>query len=718
MKYTLPVFFTFAVFIGAGSCVFSSICKENDSSLLLSDLELVYQIDHKVKDSLPLFYNFSVMGGYYTMPSARMNKEGMVALGASIPNPYTIYGLNIQPFDRVELSANYLVYNGVLEPGFGSEGFGDDAERMGNIKIGILTPAEDIPFLPLISIGAQDFIGTKRFNAQYIVATKTWLDLNFEMTVGFGHGRIKGFFGGLAWTPFRQKDFFLRNLTLQAEYDANDYKNNLGEHEKGRSVTSRLNGGVSLLAFDHLQLSLESVRGEKLSASAALRYPLGDSKGFFAKTEDPKSYKSPIDTEPMGLSRPEADFVQEIAYAFSDQGLDLYRAYLEYNQGKKELWIKVVNNRYRDHNSVKERIQDILAALSPSDIESIVVVIEATALPCQAYRFRVQDLYNYRLGLIGSFEMDALSPMKEAVVQPDKYDATLLFRRTQPLWTFTARPRLISFFGNTSGKFKYNLSAVASPEGYLFDQIYYKTQLSYSALSNTSGMTGVDRLNPSHMFVVRSDSMKYYQTNSLHLEQAFMQRSWNMGKGCFTRVSAGYFEVAYAGASSEFLFYPVKSPFAIGLEFATVWKRHYDGVSFFQKVRKFDGTKVEYLPFTGYQFFLDLYYDFRPLAMDLKVTMGQFLAKDRGVRFEVCKYFSSGLRFSLWYALTNANEELNGHKYHDKGFAFIIPLDMFMKQSSRNYVGYAMSAWLRDQAAQADTGKKLYSILSEERFFP
>ncbi len=43
---------------------------------------------------------------------------------------------------------------------------------------------------------------------------------------------------------------------------------------------------------------------------------------------------------------------------------------------------------------------------------------------------------------------------------------------------------------------------------------------------------------------------------------------------------------------------------------------------------------------------------------------------------------------------------------------------MFMKQSSRNYVGYAMSAWLRDQAAQADTGKKLYSILSEERFFP
>jgi hypothetical protein len=231
-------------------------------------------------------------------------------------------------------------------------------------------------------------------------------------------------------------------------------------------------------------------------------------------------------------------------------------------------------------------------------------------------------------------------------------------------------------------------------------------------------MTGVDRLNPSHMFTVRSDSMKYYQTNSLHLEQAFLQRSWNLGRGLFYRVAAGYFEVAYGGAATELLLYPVGSPLAIGLEFAAVWKRRYDGFGFFHKVKKFDGTKVEYLPFTGYQAFLDLYYDYKPLSVDAKVTAGRFLAKDLGVKLEVGKYFKSGMRFSIWYSWTNANEKLNGSKYHDKGFSFIIPLDMFMKQSSRNYVGYAMAAWLRDQAAQADTGKTLYSTLSQERFFP
>jgi hypothetical protein len=693
--------------------------KEDSGASLLKDLHLVDQINKKLNDSLPFFYNYSLMGGYFTMPSARMNKSGMVAAGGGRVPPYNIYGLNMQVFDRLELSANYRVYTGITEANFGDEGYGDDAERIGNIKLGILTPSEGFPCLPLISIGADDFIGTKRFNSQYIVVTQPWLDQNFELSIGWGHGRIKGFFGGAAWSPFRKTQSFFRNLSLILEYDANNYKKHPYEHPAGRTVKSRINGGISFLAWDTLQLSVSSVRGEKIAASANLRYPLGTTEGFFPKVDDPIMYKSPVDTEPLGQTRPEAEFAQELAYAFSDQGLDLYTAYLLCDPGhKKELWLKVVNNRYRDHEIVRTRIQDVLAALVPSDITDVVVIIEADGLPCQAYRFRTQDLYRYRMGLIGLFELETLAPMKEAPPQPSEYDAILLFQRRKPIWTFTARPRLISFFGSTSGKFKYNLSAIASPEGYLFDQVYYKMQLSYSIKSNTSGMSGVDRLNPSHMYVVRSDSMKYFQTNTVHLEQAFAQKGWNLGKGFFYRLAMGYFEVAYGGFATELLFFPVRSNFAIGLEFATVWKRHYDGLKFFHKIPKFDGTKTEYKPFTGIQYFLDLYYDFKPLSVDLKITIGQFLAKDKGVRFEVGRYFPSGLRFGIWYAITNANEKLNGHTYHDKGFAFLIPLDMFLKQSSRNYIGYAMSAWLRDQAAQADTGKKLYTTLSEERYLP
>lgn len=710
------------LYLPIASSIFASSLLSSEeacsASSLLQDLILVEKINQKIHDTPPLFYNFSMMGGYYTMPSARMNQTGMVAFGAAIPTPYNVYGLNIQPFDRVELSANYIVYRGVTEPGFGNEGFGDDADRTGNIKLGILTPSEDLPFFPLISIGAEDFIGTKRFNSQYIVATQIFANCSLECSLGWGHGRIKGFFGGLAWSPFHHTRSFFKDLTLQAEYDAINYKNNPHEHPSGRTVKSRVNAGLSLLAFDCLQLSLNSLRGCALAGSCSIRYPLGKTSGFFPKTNDPALYKSPINTQPLNATRPEEDFVHELAYTLSDQGLDLFTAYLQMEGDQKNLYLSIVNNRYRDHLQVKERIENVLGALTPSDISKITVVIEASALGCQSYTFFTKDLYRYRKKEIGSFELEALSPMREALPSPTEYNSILLFKRSKPIWTFTIRPRLITFFGNTQGKFKASLSAVASPEGYLFDHYYYKTQVSYCAVGNTQGMSGVDRLNPSHMFVVRSDSMKYFQPNTAHLEQAFIQRSWNISKGFFYRAAAGYFESAYAGGATELLLYPASSSFAVGATCAVVWKRQYEGLGFFHKVRKFDGTKVEYLPFIGIQAFLKLHYIYRPLSMDFTVTAGRFLAKDLGARFDVGRYFANGIRFGLWYSLTNANEKLNGHRYHDKGFSFLIPLDFFMKKSSRNYVGYAMAAWLRDQAAQADTGKTLYSILSEERFIP
>lgn len=200
------------------------------------------------------------------------------------------------------------------------------------------------------------------------------------------------------------------------------------------------------------------------------------------------------------------------------------------------------------------------------------------------------------------------------------------------------------------------------------------------------------------------------------MEQAFFQKTWNLGKGWFYRLAGGYFEPAYGGGATELLYYPVGSNWAVGLEFATVMKRDYHGVKFTRKVREFRDGELKYVPFVGIQYFLDLYYDFKPLNMDLLVTAGQFLAKDKGARFEVGRYFKSGLRFALWYTWTNGHDHVNGHTYYDKGFIFSLPLDMFMKQSSRTYLTYAMSAWLRDVGARAATGKQLYWTLEKERY--
>ncbi|MBS0621324.1 MAG: YjbH domain-containing protein [Verrucomicrobia bacterium] len=689
-----------------------TVCLHAQSDLF-QDLEQARQIDLEVKDQLPLFYNYSMMGGYFTMPSARMPKMGVIAGGAAYARPYTIYGVNFQMFDRVEMSANYRIYQGILEKNFGHEGFGDDAERIGNIKIGLLTPEDGYPTLPQIAIGAEDFIGTQRFNSEYAVMTKQFLHWNVEATLGWGRGRIKGWFGGAAWTPFRHTKIpLIKDLTLSAEYDAINYKKHLHEHPSGRKVSSRINAGLSLKAWDTLQLSVSSLRGREIAGSASLQYPIGSTKGLFPKVDDPGTYLSPVDTEPVGKLRSDRDLAHELAYAFSDQGLDLNRAYLD----EKVLWLQIVNNRYREERVVRERIQHVLAALTPSNVEEVLVVIEADALPCQSYHYRREDLDKWRWGKMSDFELETLSPMREVFPEPSEYDVCRIFDRHKPIYTFTIRPQLLTFFGSASGKFKYALNAIASLEGYLLDQFLYKVQGSYALSSSLVHMSGRDRLNPSRLPIVRTDTLKYFQPQSFSLEQAFLQKGWNAGKGRFCRLALGYFESAYAGGALELLYYPTQSHFAIGFEFATVWKRHYHGLGLRGTTWQLKGNTYEKIPFVGIQYFLDLYYDFKPLNMDFLVSIGQFLAKDKGARFEIGRYFKSGIRFSLWCTVTNGNDHVNGHVYFDKGFAFIIPLDLFLKQSSRNYVGYAMAAWLRDVGARAMTGKKLYWTLEEERY--
>lgn len=697
-----------------------SLFAEEEISLLFRDLSLVKEVNEEIHDRLPYHYNYSLMGGYFSMPSARMNVVGTAAVGFAYVPPYRNYAATIQALERLEFGVNYTTYIGIPDPAMGDLGFGDFTDRGANVKIAMLKKEDGFPYFPEISVGMEDFYGTKRFHAFYVVATKEFLDYNFEATVGWGKGRIKGWFGGVGWTPFRRSQIpGINRLTLLAEWDATDYENHFHEHPKGRGVKSRVNVGLTTAFFDTLQLSVSSIRGEKVAASASLNYNLGDTTGFFPKVDNPSIYRTPLDIQPLGYLRSERELSRQLALAFAGQDINVYRVYITTNKETgRSLWIKMINIRYREARDLKHRIESVLAALTPSNIDSVTVVIEADGIPTHEYRFRTVDLEKLREGAIGDFEFQTLSPMREPSTPPNPYEGSPLYHRSKGIWTFTVRPRLLTFFGSATGKFKYSAGIVAGPEGYLFDQLYYKIQGAYNIKSSISDVGDMDMLNPSQILNVRSDSVKYFQTNSVALEQAYIQRGFYIKKGWYGRVSTGYFEPAYGGLASEFLYYPVGSNWAIGFEAAGVLKRSYHGLGFTTKIRKFDGVNPEFVHFIGFQYFLDLYYDIKPLQIDLKVSIGKFLARDVGARFELGRYFPSGFRFSVWYAMTSAYDVVNWSRYRDKGIAFVIPLDFFLKKSSRTFVPYALSVWLRDTGARAATGKRLYPTLQEERESP
>lgn len=688
-----------------------------EENTLLADLAIVREIDQKNNFELPLIMNYQVQGGYFTMPSARMAHVGNVGLGFASVEPYYIYSANLQYFDHWEVTACYWVFRGITEWNFGHLGYGDDADRTANLKYTILRETDGYPFLPELAAGVNDFVGTKRFWSYYFAATKSIKSLNLEMTLGWGNGRIRGLFGGVAWSPFAKWNNFLRGISFIAEYDANDYRNHPDEHPEGRQVDSRINYGVQYQLSDILRGTVSSLRGKELAGSISINYNLGDSKGFFPKYYDPLPYTAPIDREPIGHLRSEKQLSQELAHSFQEQGLDLYTVLLTTDSsGGDALWMKIINDRYRTENVVRGRIEHVLGSIVPANISTVTVVLEAEGVTVQEYQYRTNDLVLFSKEKMGSYELHTLSPMENVGSIPNEYESTILYHRNKSIWTLTFRPRLQTYFGSAEGKFKYDFGFILSPEGYIFDKIYYDLQLSYILKSNTGNIKDRDTLNPSQLINVRSDTICYWQSNSFHVDHAYVQTSWNLGNGWFTRAALGYFEIAYGGYALEALYYPANSFWAVGVDFANVWKRSYHGLGFQTQVRRLEGNEAVKEHFVGLQYFLDFYYDYKPLNLDFKFSFGQFLAKDKGLKIEMRRTFESGMQIGLWYAFTTGKDTVNGDRYHDKGIAISLPLDMFMNKSSRSEVGYSIAAWLRDVAAVSDTGKPLYPVLYSERY--
>ena len=325
--------------------LFSLACAKEENifpdfkeSSLLHDLAIVYEVDQRIHEELPFLWNYSMQGGYFAMPSARMRKSGFVGFGFAYMAPYKVYSLVFQYFDHLEISGNYWVWSGITDCALGKS-FGDFADRAANLKFGLLRHEDGIPSLAEIAFGINDFIGTCRFTSCYIVATQQFIDYNLELSVGWGSNRINGFFAGLAWSPLRHLKYF-KDLTFAVEYDANNYHKNVHEHQRGRKVDFRVNAGFHLRFLNTFHMAISSIRGRDVAASASIDYNLGKTKGFLPKIYDPLPCRAPLDLEPIGYLRTRKEFAAELFRAFKEQGFDLCAVVLSTDEHSKDiLWL-------------------------------------------------------------------------------------------------------------------------------------------------------------------------------------------------------------------------------------------------------------------------------------------------------------------------------------------------------------------------------------------
>ncbi len=691
----------------------STVTAAEGESTLFHDLMIVDWVNRCANEKIPVTYNNLLEGGYFNMPSALMGDEGEIGVGLSYVPPYHMYSLRFQFTDRIELSGNYRVFRGIDDPILSPHGFGDKSDKGINVKFALLTEKDTQNTLPSIAFGLEDFVGTKSFKSNYVVATKSFLKFNAEASIGYGNRRIRGWFGGISWFPFlRIGNRYTRDLAFVAEYDAIPYKSKRWEpHPDGHKSRSQINYGVKYRLFDSFDFSSSYIRGEKFAFSISTFYNFGYTEGLQCKRDNPL----PCKASPSGPLELDDALVTNLCPPLENQGFQLVEAWLSENCfNEKTLRLTITNNCYRYECDVRRRLNDLLAALIPTDIAYVVVTIKTMGLPIQEYHYLMAYVRLYGNDKVGPYELRVLSPLCDVEFENTECDQ-LLFYQKQRLWNVDLYPRYASFFGSSTGKFKYALGVNLGLNGYLWKNVNYFILLGYNVFSNLYDLKDMDRLNPSQLINVRTDIVNYLKRDGLHVDEAYLQKNWNLGKGWFSRVSFGYFEVEYGGIASEALWYPANSHYAFGIEAAVVRKRCYTGLGFSDSVRKLHGFHPSYQRFLGTQGFVSAYYHADPMDMDFELKAGKFLANDLGVRAEISRTYPSGTRVYVWGTFTNGNDKINGRRYYDKGIAISIPLDILYTYTSKSRWIYSMSAWLRDVGVSAYTGKTLYRLIQDER---
>ncbi len=235
--------------------------------------------------------------------SARFREDGELDVGIVLLDPYQRYYISFQALPWLEGTFRYTEITNRLFSIGGLASDEDFQDRGADLKFLLL---EEGKFAPQIAFGLQDGIGTGLFSGEYLVASKSYYDLDFSAGIGWGYfasgsdiknplinvsdvfrardsdgglggeanfsdylsGENIGFFGGVVWrTP-------VKGLSMKLEASTQDYKSEPLGNEFKRDLP--INVGFVYRPFPWLELSGAYERGNIAMFRTSMRSNVND----------------------------------------------------------------------------------------------------------------------------------------------------------------------------------------------------------------------------------------------------------------------------------------------------------------------------------------------------------------------------------------------------------------------------------------------------------
>lgn len=669
--------------------------------------------------------NLYGVSGIIDMPSAVSQPDGWMTLTHGGFGPISRNTLTYQISPRLSGSFRYIGtrdWNRNFCPPncSGPNAFETYYDRSFDLSYRLLSEGR---FLPSVTIGLQDFVGTSLNMGEYVVASKS-IGPRLRVTAGLGFGRLAShggrpgplgdrpkvdfgeggminfgqwFRGDMA--PFGGLEYqFADKWTFKAEYSSDGYV-----EEAGKRGTfdwqSPVNFGIEYQRNPHVALGLYSMHGSEIGFNLTIRLnpdqrPSGGIGGVGP---------TPIAPRPSRASHPE---MYVTGWEVDEAAKATLIAALNANLERESLVVESLgvtgdraqvrfrNGTYDATSQAVGRVARAMARVLPSSVEVFEIVPQANGLVGAKVTLRRSDLEALEFAADSGTKLRARTAISAAGPQlPDALGNAALYPNfawaLQP-WGQTMlfnprKPLQILLGGQLTARYEPAPGLVLSGTA--------TQSLNGGFLTKETAYTDPTPLPP-----VRRQSFAYYQSDAPVLESLTASIYRQFGPELYGRATAGYLERMYGGVAAEVLYKPVGRPWSVGAEVAYVAQRDNEGLGFGQ---------YDYQVATGH---LSGYYSFAN-GFEAQLDVGRYLAGDVGGTFTLMRTFENGWKVGAFATLTNVSPEDFGEGSFDKGIRLEIPVSYFIGQPSRGVRTMVLQPLGRDGGARVRINDRLRDTL-------
>lgn len=648
--------------------------------------------------------------GLWQTPTARLGKTGSVGITFSRADPYNNLSVRLQPFDWL---AGAFRYTDVLNQAYGpANASGDQSykDKSADLKIRLL---KESAWLPQVAVGWRDILGTGVFSGEYLVANKRAGDFDVSLGLGFGYLGARGDVGnplGLVSSKFKERPTagnvvagkfnpraYFRGraalfggvqyhtpwdkLILKAEYEGNDYQHeSFGQKLPARSA---LNVGAVWRVLPAIDLSLAYERGNTVVFALSAQTQLDG-------MTTPKYLDAPAIPVSPGRAARAGDASRTARDIEQQSGMQV--AAIE-QQGSR--WTAVATNPYLGYaNPAVERALAALHRDAPPEVGELAV------------RFQQRGTALAQV----SVDRDRWAQNKTQLLPPVQHPAPLQTQNVPP-----AEPPSQPAHVAQASAFSYGLGLsyrqnLGGPDAFLLFQVAAEARAEWRLrqdtwLAGTYRVSLIDNYDkfkytaPSDLPRVRTLLREYAVASRDTIPNLQLTHMGQLGSNHFYLAYAGLLESMYAGAGFEYLYRPVNARLALGFDANTVQQRGFE--------QKF--SLRDYRVKTGH---INAIWDTGFADLLTKVSVGQYLAGDRGVTVDVSKPFRNGVTIGVYATKTNVSAAQFGEGSFDKGLYLKIPFDVMLPKSGPSSALIVYNPLIRDGGARLGRRYNLYELTS------